>query len=160
MKKSIVILLFLLLALSVFAEKTIGVTGFIDRESPQFNLSLRPTDDIEAIGLFAMQAAEGSYTETILGFSARKYISSGKIEPYVGAHFKALILDVDNAGGTTDFITGLNGGIQYAVMENLYIGFMMEFDVNISHEKSNRFGNPDKSTYNTSVSPLYITIYW
>ncbi len=160
MKKSIVTILFLLTALSVFAQKNVGVTGFLDRESTQINVSVRPNQTAELIGMFALNSSEDQYSETTFGLALRRYIRSGKIEPFAGAHFKTILLNIDHGGDAADFVVGVNGGAQYAIMENLYVGFQMEFNMNISDDNSLRFNNPGKNTYNTSVSPLYITIYW
>jgi hypothetical protein len=165
-KSGIFLALFLLLFLSSSLNADngdgtfkIGIAASLQDQQLDIMVPLWLENDVVISPSVYVIHLNGISSDIGIGFGARKNFPRGDAYPYVGAHLGALISMPEESSTMTDFIGGPMAGGEYLFNDNFGAGVEAQLNITKSHERSMRFGNPDKINVNTATY-VYVTFYF
>lgn len=106
---------------------------------------------------------EGFGVDLGLGLSPRFYFSSEEVAPYIGFKFATFLQFPDTYGAEVeviaDFLFGLTMGGEYFLNPKFSIGVEAQGNLTLSDNRSRRFGNVGRTTFNTETA-IFAAVYF
>jgi len=164
MKKILVSIMMLIMAITLFAQRPncgYGKGCRVNLQSEQLDITIpfafQP--NLEIAPSLSFVYAEEVGTDLGVGLSIRQYLKTSKVSPFLGIRGGMLIYTPEDGDSYTDFISGVLGGVEYFFDEHLSIGAEYQVNFSFSDKFSYRFGNPNKMSINVA-SAVSVSIYW